>query len=242
MGRRGSTPPGHDCQAIRRRTVRGDIRAVGCLSPCRRLLAFSRRRGLGPLEPSGDQRELERRAGVRRLAVREDRKEVSPAHRGGMGVRRPRVDPDTVLPGRRARTRPGELRAMRGTLGRHEDRAARQLSTEWIRAVRHAGKRVGVGGRLRTPGLFGCAVGRKRVARTGRLSFAHVARWIMGRPREQDAQRNPVLGVRRDTKERKTRWPDGDRESRRTLGTRVDAADFRRRVGPRRTRPGRTGR
>ena len=98
---RGSAALGDDSGSVRGGGVRGDVRGVGCVRARGRLRRLrAGRRGLGPGEPTGDQRELGRRAGLRVVALATDGRALPTPERGGVGVRGARGLCDGSLLGR----------------------------------------------------------------------------------------------------------------------------------------------
>ena len=86
-GRRRPPPPGDDRVAVRGGGVRGDVCGVGRVREGGGVRGISPGgRGLGPCEPTGDQRELGGCAGVCAVAVAGDGGGVPAAQRGGVGV------------------------------------------------------------------------------------------------------------------------------------------------------------
>ena len=114
-----------------------------------------RGRRLGAGEPSGDQRELARRASLRAVADRNDRTPLPPAERGGVGVRRPRGPTGPLDIRRHVGAGPVQLRCLQ-----HPARG--QLRAQRLGPARHARQRLGV-----DAGLLGVDAGRHACRRHG---------------------------------------------------------------------------
>ena len=96
----GPRAPRNDWDAICRRGVPGDVCGLGRVRERWGVWRTSAGgRGLGPRQPSGDQRKLGGRAGVRAVDVARDRGGVPAAYGGGVGVRGPGGDDDGALLG-----------------------------------------------------------------------------------------------------------------------------------------------
>ncbi len=93
---------------------------------------------LRPQRPAGDLHHPPRGDGILPVAVGQDRQDLSPAHRGRVGIRLPRRHQDRLFLGRRAR----QARRVRlGRRQRREAREGRQEEAESLGPARHPRQR-----------------------------------------------------------------------------------------------------
>ena len=193
---RGSRSP--STRPVRDRAHGGHLRAVAGLRRRRRLRRPGAGRcGLGPRQPAGDRRRLERGAGLCRLAAAADRQALPAAERGRVGVCLPRRHHDRLSVRRRDRARAGQLWPQ----PRRHARGG-ELPAQPVGPLRPERQCLGVGrGRLerrpfRPPGR------RRGAHRRPRPAGARDQGRLLGRPRPARALRQPQRRGRHPPRER----------------------------------------